>query len=265
MYAFLLNTAPSSVRQARSLCAGVLMASLASAVAAQPQSQMHMPYGASANVVSLSASASVDVSNDWLSIVLSTSREGADANAVQAQLRGALEAALAEARKAARPGLLEVQTGAFSLYPRYAPPTRASNGAVTPGGLVGWQGNTELVLQGRDTAAITQLTGRIKTLTVERVGFSLSREVRDKVEADVTAQAITRFQERAAAVAKGFGLLKWSLREVSVTGDEPARPVMQTMMRAQAPAMAMADAPLPVEAGKAVVTISVSGTVQLQP
>lgn len=261
MYAHRLNTSPFRTRQMLSLCAGLWLASVAPVVAAQPQMSQPVP----ANVVALSASASVDVANDWLSIVMSTSREGVDATAVQAQLRQALDTALTEARKAAKPGQLEVQTGAFALYPRYAPPTRASNGAVTPGGLVGWQGNTELVLQGRDTAAITQLVGRIKTLTVERVGFSLSREARDRVEADVTAQAIARFQERAAAVAKGFGMQNWSLREVSVSGDEPMRPVMQNMMRAQSSAVAMADAPLPVEAGKAAVTISVSGTVQLRP
>ncbi len=218
---------------------------------------------APSNVVSLSASASVEVPNDWLTLVLSTSKEGSEANAVQAQLRQALDTAVTEARKAAKPGQLEVQTGAFSLYPRYAPPTQRSNGAVLPGGIVGWQGSTELILQGRDTAAITQLAGRINSLTIERVSFSLSREARDKVEADITAQAISRFRERAGEVARAFGMPNWALREVSVSADQPNQPVMQTMMRSQTMSSAMADAPLPVEAGKAAVTIFVSGSVQL--
>lgn len=218
---------------------------------------------APANVVSLSASASVEVANDWLTIVLSSTREGSDAQAVQAQLRQALDTALAEARKVASPGQLEVQTGQFSLSPRYAPPTQRAGGGVTPGGLSGWQGTAELIVQGRDLPALTRLAGRINTLTVSRVGFSLSRQARDKVEAEVTAQAIARFSERAGNVAQAFGMRSWTLREVSVSGDEPQRPLMQSMMRASAAPMGMAEAALPVEAGNALVTVNVSGAVQL--
>ncbi len=221
-----------------------------------------LPAAPPANVVSLSASASVEVANDWLTLVLSTSRDGADANAVQAQLRQALDAAISEARKVAKPGQLEVQSGAFSLFPRYAPPQQRSNGTTLPGGLVGWQGNTELLIQGRDTQAITALAGRITTLTVARLSFSLSRQARDKVEADVTAQAITRFRERAGGIAQGFGMGSYTLREVSVSGDEPGQPVVRNMMRAQS-SLAVNDSALPVEAGNALVTVNVNGTVQL--
>ena len=47
------------------------------------------------NVVTLSASAAVDVAQDWLTVVFSTSREGLDAAALQSQLKQALDAALA--------------------------------------------------------------------------------------------------------------------------------------------------------------------------
>ncbi len=211
------------------------------------------------NVVSLSASASVEVPKDWLTVVFSTAREGADAAAVQSQLRQALDTALTEARKAARPGQLEVQTGAFSLYPRYAP----INPKTPTGqpGIVGWLGSTELVVEGRDTQAIAQLTGRIQTLSIARVGFSLSREAREKVDGDVSAQAISRFRARADAVSRQFGFSGYTVREVNVSSNEPPGQI-QPMMRAQA-SRAMADESLPVEAGKAVVTATVSGSVQM--
>ena len=66
-------------------------------------------------VLSLSATASVEVTKDLLSVSFSTTKDGADANAVQAQLKQALAAALAEAQKAVRPGQLDVQTGSVSL------------------------------------------------------------------------------------------------------------------------------------------------------
>jgi predicted secreted protein len=226
----------------------ILLATLATAATAQtlPPPQ---------NVVSISASASVEVPKDWLSVTFTTTREGADAGVVQTQLKQALDAALAEARKAARPGQVEVQTGGFSLYPRYAQATPRGQTVIN-----GWQGSTELIVQGRDAQAISQLTGRIQTLTIGRVGWSLSREAREKVDADVQAEAITRFRARAEAVSKQFGFAGYSLREVSVASDGNVG-MPQPMLRTQAMA-ASADG-LPVEAGKAVVTATVSGSVQL--
>lgn len=205
------------------------------------------------NVVSLTATASMDVPKDQLSIVFSTSREGPDAAQVQAQLKQALDTALAEARKTARPGQLDVQTGNFSLYPRH-----------TPKGPSGWTGTAELVVEGKDMAAVSQLAGRIQTMTIARTGFGLSREARNKVDAEVTAQAIADFKARATEIARQFGFGGWALREVMVQGVDQL-PVMP-MMRAQiAAAPPMGDAPLPIEAGKATVTATVSGSVQLSP
>lgn len=204
------------------------------------------------NVMSLSASASVEVTRDLLNLVLSTTREGPDAAAVQAQLVQALDAALAEARKAAKPGQVEVSTGNFSLHPRYTP----------KGGISQWQGTAELRVEGRDTQAITNLVARIRTLTVARVGYTLSREARQKVEGEVAAEAIARFRAKAEAYAKQFGFGAVTLREVQVSNDEVAHFGPQPVARAMA-ADATAEA-LPVEAGKASVTATVSGSVQMK-
>jgi predicted secreted protein len=226
-----------------------LAASLAGPAAAQGQGQ---PAPAE-NVVSLSATATVEMGMDWLTVVYGTNRDGADAATVQAQLRQALDTALAEARKAAKPGgEVQVRTGGFYLNPRYAP----------KGGINGWQGGVELIVEGRDTQAIAALMGRIQTLTISRVGWSLSREAREKVEGDVTAQAIMRFRARAEAVSKSFGLSSYSIREVNVSANEP-QGGMAPMMRARGMAAAQEES-LPVEAGKAQVTATVSGTVQMK-
>src|SRR4051812_12028643 len=72
------------------------------------------------NVVGLQATATLEVTKDVLSVTLSTTRDGTDAAGVQAGQKQALDAALAEAKKVARPGQIEVQTGNFSLFPRYS-------------------------------------------------------------------------------------------------------------------------------------------------
>jgi predicted secreted protein len=209
-------------------------------------------------VLGLSAQASVEVTKDLLAITFSTSRQGPDANAVQAELKRALDAALAEARKAARPGELEVQTGNFSLYPRYTGGT-----GTTPPGLSGWQGSAELIVEGRDIAAIGQLAGRITTMSVARVGHRLSRQASQRVEAEIAVEAIARYRAKAADYARQFGYAGYTIREVSVATSEPEGGPMP-MLRMQAAAAAPPGDALSVEPGKSVVTATVNGTVQMK-
>ena len=198
------------------------------------------------NVLQLSATGTVEVQQDLLSMTLSTTREAPDAAAVQTQLKTALDAALAEARKNAQPGLLDVRTGNFSLVPRY----------TRDGKISGWQGTTELVLEGKDFQRITQTAGRISTLTVGGIGFGLSREQRAKVEVEAQTIAIDNFKQKAAELAKGFGFGGYTLREVSVNANQ-GPPIRPRMMAAEAASKMSYDAAVPVEAGKTSVVVNV--------
>lgn len=217
---------------------------------AQP---MAMP--APANVVEINASGFKEVTQDWLTMRLTTTESGADAGTVQNQLKVAIESALVVARTQAQPGLLEVRTGQFSLYPRYG-----SGGKIN-----GWQGSTELVLEGRDFARISSTAGKISTLTMGGVSFSLSREARQQLESEVQAQAIERFKARAAEVAKGFGFSGYTLREIGISSaDSGSEVVIRPRVMAMEAKAAMSDAPVPVEAGKSMVNVTVSGSIQLR-
>jgi predicted secreted protein len=205
------------------------------------------------NVLQLQASGTVEVQQDLLSMTLTTSRDGADPATVQSQLKAALDAALAEAKRNAQPGQLDVRTGNFALYPRHN----------RDGRIGGWTGSTELVLEGRDFARISQTAGRITTMTLGGVSFGLSREQRARVEGEAQAQAIERFKARAAELARGFGFTGYTLREVAVNANEPGfQPRMR--MAAQEGRAAAMDASVPVEPGRSAVTVTVSGSVQLR-
>ena len=206
------------------------------------------------NVVQLSATGTVEVQQDLLVLNLATSKEATDAATVQSQLKQALDAALAEAKRNAQPGQMDVRTGPFGLYPRYG----------KDGKINGWQGRAELVLEGRDFARITATAGRIQTLAISQVGFDLSREARAKVEGEAQTLAIEQFKARAADLAKGFGFSAYSLREVAVNSNEAVPGPRPRMMAAEAKMSSFADAPVPVEAGKAQVVVNVSGSVQMR-
>lgn len=211
------------------------------------------PYRTPLNVIQLSANAAVEVQQDILTITLNTTREAADASTVQTQLKSALDAALTEAKKNATAGQLEVRTGNFSLYPRYGKDSKIN----------GWQGSTELVLEGRDFVKISSTAGKIQTLTMGSALFSLSREQRNKVETEAQQIAIERFRSKASDIAKSFGMSSYSLREVAVSaGDQGYTP--RPRMAEMSLKMASADAAVPVEAGKSTVIVTVSGSVQLR-
>lgn len=213
-----------------------------------------MPNEALKNVAQLSASGSVEVQQDLLSISMTTSRDGPDAAAVQTQLRQALDAALTQARQAASPGQMDVRTGNFSLYPRYG----------KDGKINGWQGSTELVLEGKDFPRITGTAGKIQALSLGSVSFALSREQRARVEGEAQAQAIEQFKAKAGEVSRAFGFGGYALREVSInTNDQGITPRPRAM--AMSAKSEMADAPVPVEAGKSTVLVNISGSVQMLP
>lgn len=203
--------------------------------------------------ISLSASGQVEAPQDWLTVRMGLTREGTDAAAVQNQLKAAIDAALTTARAQARSRQMEVRSGAFGVSPRYG----------RDGKINGWQGSAEVVLEGRDVALITATAGKLPTLTVSSMGFSLSREARRQLESEVQAQAIERFRARAAEVTKAFGFASYTLGAVSISStDEGGRP-MPRMMAMEAKA-AMADAPLPVEAGTDTVSVTVSGSINVR-
>lgn len=202
-------------------------------------------------IVHLTVQASQDVPQDLLRLTLSAVREGAQAAEVQAQLKASLEDALAQARRHAKPGAVHVHTGRFSLMPR-----RNREGRVQ-----GWQGSAELILEGRDIMTLSELAGRLQTLSITQSQFSVSREAQEALETSLQAQAIDRFKARANEVAKSFGFSSVVLREVTLSSTEalPASP--RLMARA---AVADTDAPLPLEAGMGTVRVTVNGSVQLR-
>jgi predicted secreted protein len=233
------------VRSAATLAATVVLLAAAPIVRAQ-----ELPAAPPRNVLQLAATGTVEAQQDLLTMDLGTTREGEDAAAVQGQLTAAVDAALAQVKSAVRPGELDVRTGRFGLAPRWR-----------DGRIDGWTGTADILLQGRDFARITQAAARVTTLSVRGVTFALSRAERDRAEHEAQAQAVQRFRGKADELARSFGFSGYSLREVSVNAEDQG---FAPVRMAAAPMAAGAASPVPVEAGKTTVRVTVSGSVQLR-
>ncbi|MEK7345651.1 MAG: SIMPL domain-containing protein [Pseudomonadota bacterium] len=208
---------------------------------------------ASSQVLHLSASAQTEVPQDWLVMVLSLQRDGLHAPSVQKQLNTVLAAALATATPQIRPGSVEVSTGEMNVSPRYG----------RDGKISGWQGSSQLVLQGRDAVQIATLAGQLTDLAVSQIDWRLSSEQKKAAETHIQAEAVERFQSKAQALTKQFGFASYLLKEVRVSAQETSEGVMPRRV-----SMAQMDAPsaspVPTLAGKALVVVNISGSIQLQ-
>jgi predicted secreted protein len=242
-----MRIAPSSLASATQAALALALTLGAHAAQADPARQ---------NMVSFQASATQELTQDLLLITLQANKEGSQAAEVQAGLKQLLDAALVEARKAAQAGAMEVRTGSFTVQPRYN-----NTGRVN-----GWQGSAQLILDGTDIARISQTAGKLNQLNVVNVGYGLSRALREQQESNLTRQAIERFRARATQIANQFGAKGYTLGEISVSSTEPGfegRPPVLMAMRAKT--AEFADAPLPVEPGKGLLQVTVSGQVILTP
>lgn len=226
---------------------------LSTAVGAHAQTSSTSTVAPPQNVFHLSAVGQVEVLQDLLILSLTTTREGGDAVGVQSEMRRALDAALAEVRKTAQPGEMDVRTGTFSVNPRYG----------KEGKISGWVGRAEILLEGRDFPRITQAAARANTMAIGSISFGLSREQRAKVQTEAQALAIERFKVRAAEITKAFGFAGYGLREVTVDANDAGFPGPRPMlMEARALGKSADAAPVAVEPGKSVVQVNVSGSVQ---
>lgn len=232
------------------LLVGLSLAS-ASTFAQEASTVMNNPM---TDVIQLSTTASVSASQDLLKMNLSATKEGLEASQVQEQLKKAVDEALKQLKTNASPATYSVQTGNFSLNPRYS----------NQGKLNGWQGSAELSIEGKDFGAIAQAAGAVKSMVINSTTFSLSEEKRLEANAKAQSIAIERFKVKSISIAKSFGYSTYNLKNVVISeaglDNEPIYAA-----RSKNIAFAMADsAPVPVQAGNSDVVVRVNGSIILK-
>jgi len=227
------------------LLVAVLALAAASAFAQAPQQPFF-------NVITLEASATADVPTDTLTVTLFVEEQGPDPGQLATRVNARLDEALAKARKEPK---VEARSGNYQTNPIY---DRANQ-------ITGWRIRADIVLESRDFKAVAALAGALQpALKLWSMTFSLSRGAREAAEATLLTEALGKFQEKARAVAKGFGFPGYMLGQIVVRSDGPVHAPVAFRGAAMS-AMADAAPPVPVEGGKNAVTVTVSGSVVLGP
>jgi len=203
------------------------------------------------DVLSLDAAVTTEVSPDLAIINLAIDREGPDPVVLSREINQVLTDALARAR--AISGVIAA-SGGYTSYPR-----QDNRGKRT-----GWQVRAELILKSKDFARLSQLAGALgNDLQVSGTRFEVSPELRGAEEARLIDSAAQAFRNKATAAVKAFGFAGYRIREVqlgSLGQQAGPRPVLMAMSRAGG---ADAAGP-PLESGRVTLTLTVSGSVQMQ-
>ena len=222
---------------------------LAAAIAAFPAiAQTSTPATPKLPVVELSAEASRPAANDQVHAVLSAEAAGPALGELSRQVN----AVIADALKVSKAyTTVKVQSGNTSTYPTYS----------KSGKIESWRMRSEISLESGDTAAVSELIGKLQTsLGVARLVMQPSPETRKKVENEAMLDALTAFKARAKVVADALGK-SYQIKHLSVsTGGRIAEP----MFRMAAKSAMSEAAPMPIEAGESQVTANISGQVELE-
>ena len=202
-----------------------------------------------ATTIELTAEASRPAANDMVRATVFAEASGSN----PAELARRINQEIADALKTikAKPGIA-VKSGRQSTFPVYAQNQKIES----------WRLHSELVLESRDAAAVSELLGQLQQmrLAIGSVGQLPAPETRRKVEDEATRDAIGAFRQRAAVVAEVLGK-PYTIRHLNIqqSGQMPPMPIM----RASRAAMAADAAPPPLEAGESLVTTTVSGQIEL--
>lgn len=201
-----------------------------------------------ATTIDLAADASRPAANDLARATLFAEATSASAGDAAKRVNALIADALAAAKSHPR---VRAKTAGTHTYPVY------SKGG---GRIEGWRMRSEVALESGDTAALSELLGKLQaTLGVAGIILMPSPETRKKAEDEALLDAIAAFRERAKLAADALGK-PYRIKHLSLgsQGHRPPLPIMRA-----APMAAMEAAPMPVEAGESQVTVNVSGQIEL--
>ena len=200
--------------------------------------------------ISLSVEAQAEVDNDLLVAILFTEHQGQRHSDVSEKLNQVMGWALEKAKASAQ---LKVQTLQYTTSPVY------QNKLIS-----GWRARQSLRLESADPQALSDMIGVLQErLSVQSISYAISKAARSQAEAGLISDALTRFKQRAQRVTEAFGRDSYRVVQINVStsGRQPS-PVGYSGDLRMAEARA---APPALEAGVQEVTVSVSGTIELEP
>lgn len=229
------------MRTAPSLLAILFYAAPLAAMAAEPAPAV-------GPVIEFSVDAQRPAPNDQVIAIMYVEQAGADAAALARGVNRAVTAAMETAR--AHPSV-KLQSAGTSTWPNYG------KGSGTR--IEGWRMRSELRLESRDVAAMSELIGKLQSsLGLAQVTLQPAPDTRRAAADEATIDAIRAFERKAGVVASALGK-RYRIRQLNL-GESGAPPAYARMRMSATMAEA---APAPLEGGESLVSVTASGSIEL--
>ncbi len=207
----------------------------------------------SLNLVRLDAVVSAPITPDTAVLTMAAEKSGSDASAITQQINKIMGDAVREAKAVSG---VEAITGNFSTQQQYD----------NKGNVIGWTVRSDLILKSKDFGSLGKLSGNLsQSLKMVGSGFEVSRELKTREDAALLQQGLQAFQAKAKVAAQTLGFSGYTIREINIQQAQLEQPNPPRPMMMMARAAAMADAaPVQIEAGRTVINLTVSGSIQLK-
>ncbi len=144
--------------------------------------------------------------------------------------------------------------------------TRSGNTHTSPfynkeGRVSGWRIRSEILLESRVIMELSELLGKLQErgLVIGQIMLLPSPESEKKAETEATLEAIDAFAKKATMIAEA---MKKTYRIKQLHIGKAGQPGALPLMRASKTA-ALEASPPPIEAGESMVTVTVSGQIEL--
>lgn len=202
---------------------------------------------ATTTTIDLSAEAARPAANDLARASVFAEASGETPSELAKRVNSLISDALKTAKSYSS---VKTQSGATHTSPIYAKGNR----------IEAWRMRSELTLESRDSAALSELLGKLQnSLGVANLMMLPSPETRQQVESEAIIDAIAAFKLRAKTVADALGT-GYRIKQLSINsgGRPPGRPMMRSAAMDSGDAAAM-----PIEAGETQVQATISGQIVL--
>jgi uncharacterized protein YggE len=239
------------------LCFASTSLAIALLVCTPSRAQSSSPARSEGTLLLMTGAAEAEVANDEAVAQFYFEAQEPDLARAQSLVNQRVAEAVAQLKRAEPKA--QVESAGYGSYPVYQPGTQRK--------LVGWRVRQNVTLRTRDLATLPRAVSVAQALlALGGIQFDLSREAREKVEADLIALAIANLNDKIAAAARALAVPPGRVRleEVNFGGAPPIVPMV-----AHERGMAMANA-APVEepqldAGRTLQRLTVSAKARLLP
>ena len=159
------------------------------------------------NMIEFVESANLEITRDTMTAYFSIASEGKD----RATVNKAFQKKFNDFNKAVQNNKLQTEILNRSASPRYE---YNNNGKRIQ---TGWEEEAVFKVENKDFDAINRLIDEtLQTATLNRIGFSISKEKREAAVDQVSKAAILRFKDRAQDLAKTLGFSNYKIVKLNL-------------------------------------------------